>query len=223
VEQRKAGVMVVSWSRSRDVWVDPNAPAAVDVETWCFVRVGDPHYPALTPVAKRCAEYGQVFVRRGGVTEPFGRLVRHWALASELDRGSDAAVVAKVRGLVLLASEDRSALAVAGSWRLAAVILNQHGWAGAEAAECAVATGTDPVIARRRGPVLATLYAAGILVTGEDLELWLSPASSSGVDAVVLAIQAGLSASEVTDEMLADVPSLRVMAALNGHDGGARS
>ena len=114
-----------SWALGRDVHVDPSAPDATDADTWCFVPV---KVAVVSAAAAICAESGLVWAtRRRGRPEHFGTLVRHWALADKLDQGSDAAVEAVVNPLVQLASEDRCALAVAGSWRLAASIISAYG------------------------------------------------------------------------------------------------
>lgn len=206
----------------RGVWLHRDAPASVDAGTWCLAVTGD---PLLTRRARACAEYGHVLTNgyQAG-TALYGGLVRHAALAEQLDKGSTevvAGVVDRLSGRGLLDAADWAGIALAGSYRLAAQVISLE--LGGPAAwdlggDRAVATGTDQRDADRRRSVYGALNTTCAKVSAIELEIWDGYAVVS-VTGAVLAIRAGLSASEVTFEVLADLPSLRVMAALNGHDG----
>jgi len=199
----------------RDQWVHRDAPDAVDTETWAYVPTGD---PLLTRRARACAEYGHVLgPGYGGATAPYGGLVRHGALAEQLDKGSRANVVDAVARLRTVDVEDRAGIAIAGSYRVAAACLNRFGlgvgWS--QGVQRAIATGTDPETAVRHRNVYEALNAAGEPVTGGDVKLWDQHTIVHGVNVVILAIRGGYTASEITADILADRATLAFAAALN--------
>jgi hypothetical protein len=165
--------------------------------------------------ARACAEYVSA--------EPRGRhggYVRHWALADQLDKGRDAAV--NVARLVRMSPADKVGLAIAGPYRLAAEIIRQYPLDEGEAAwnvgmRRAAATGTRLPVVYRRALVYEALSIAKKPLAAADLEIWDRHAADLGAGVVVLAIQAGYAASEVTAELLADHVGLAVAAALNAN------
>jgi len=175
----------------------------------------------LTRRARACAEYGHVLTAgyKGASSAPFGGLVRHAALAAQLGKGSPAAVKDVATRLGLIAGTDRAGIALVGSWVLAAEIVNQHTLTPGEwdqGGARVVATGApDADVVARRARVFAALTEAGRKVSPTDLEVWDLHATAHGVNTVVLAIQAGYSAREITPAILNDTPTLAVAAALN--------
>jgi len=202
----------------KGTWLHRDAPDTVDASTWCLVPTGD---PLLTRRARACGEYGHVLTAGYGraSSAPFGGLVRHAALADQLGKGSPADVKDVAERLPMIGGIDRAGIALTGSWVLAAEIVNQLAIASevwALGGARAVATGApDADSVQRRVPVFAALTEAGRRVTPTDLEVLDIYAVGYSVGAVVLAIQAGYSAREVTPEILADTATLQVAAALN--------
>lgn len=202
----------------KDAWLHRDAPDAVDAETWCLVRTGD---PLLTRRARACSVYGHVLTTgyKAASSAPYGGLVRHAELAAQLSKGSPAEVKAAATNVAIYLDDAGAGTALCGSWHLAAAIVNQHAitpesWA--LAGTRAVATGApDPDGIARRVPVFTALVNAGRRITATDLEVWDIHVLVAGAPAVILAIRAGYGIREITPEQLMDTATLSVAAALN--------